>query len=29
MLGTWRDDARVRADPFDPFELELGGLWMK
>ena len=23
LLGTWRDDARVRAEPFDALELEL------
>ena len=27
LLGVWRDDARVRAEPFDAIELELGGLW--
>jgi Uma2 family endonuclease len=26
-LGTWRGDARVRAEPFDAIELELGSLW--
>jgi Uma2 family endonuclease len=26
-LGTWRDDTRVRAEPFEVFELELGALW--
>jgi Uma2 family endonuclease len=26
-LGTWRDDAKVRAEPFGELELELGGLW--
>jgi Uma2 family endonuclease len=26
-LGTWRDDARVHAEPFEVFELELGALW--
>jgi Uma2 family endonuclease len=26
-LGVFRDDARVRADPFEVFELELGVLW--
>jgi Uma2 family endonuclease len=26
-LGTWRGDARVRAEPFDAIELELGALW--
>jgi Uma2 family endonuclease len=29
LLGTWRDDARVRVAPFDAFELELAGLWAK
>lgn len=27
LLGTWRDDARVRAEPFDAIELELAVLW--
>jgi Uma2 family endonuclease len=27
LLGTWRDDARVRVAPFEAFELELGSLW--
>lgn len=27
LLGVWRDDARLRAEPFDAIELELGGLW--
>jgi Uma2 family endonuclease len=27
LLGVWRDDARVRAEPFDAIELELGSLW--
>jgi Uma2 family endonuclease len=26
-LGVFRDDARVRAEPFEVFELELGVLW--
>lgn len=26
-LGAWRDDARLRAEPFDAIELELGVLW--
>jgi len=26
-VGTWRDDARLRAEPFDAIELELGALW--
>jgi Uma2 family endonuclease len=28
-LGTWRDDAVVRAEPFDAIELELGALWIR
>jgi Uma2 family endonuclease len=27
LLGTFRDEARVRAEPFDAIELELGALW--
>jgi len=27
IAGTWRDDARVRATPFDAIELELIHLW--
>ncbi len=27
LLGTWRDDARVRAEPFEIFGLQLSGLW--
>ncbi len=27
ILGTYRDEARVRAEPFEAFELELGILW--
>jgi Uma2 family endonuclease len=27
LLDTYRDDARVRAEPFEVFELELGLLW--
>ncbi len=27
LVGTWADDARVRAEPFEVFELELGILW--
>jgi len=27
LLGTRRDDARVRVEPFEAVELELGGLW--
>ena len=29
LLGTWRDDARVRAEPFDAAELDLGALWAR
>jgi Uma2 family endonuclease len=29
VLGAWRDDARVRVEPFDAIELELGGLWAR
>jgi Uma2 family endonuclease len=29
LLGTWRDDAIVRADPFSAIEIELGVLWAK
>ena len=29
LLGTWRDDAKVRVEPFESFELELGQLWAK
>jgi Uma2 family endonuclease len=29
LLGTWRDEARVRVEPFDAIELELGGLWAR
>jgi len=29
ILGTWRDEAKVRVEPFAEFELELGGLWAK
>jgi Uma2 family endonuclease len=29
LLGTWRDDAKVRVEPFEAFELELGGLWAR
>jgi Uma2 family endonuclease len=29
LLGTWRDDARVRVEPFETFELELDGLWAR
>jgi hypothetical protein len=27
VLGTWRDDAKVRVEPFETFELELADLW--
>jgi Uma2 family endonuclease len=27
LLGAWRNDARVRAAPFEVYELELGALW--
>jgi Uma2 family endonuclease len=29
VLGTWRDDAKVKVDPFEVFELELASLWAK
>ena len=29
VLGTWRDDAWVRAAPFTELDLELAGLWAK
>ena len=29
LLGTWRDDAKVRVEPFEVFELELAGPWAK
>jgi Uma2 family endonuclease len=29
LLGTWRDDAKVRVDPFAAVELELAALWAK
>lgn len=29
LLGTWRDDARVRVEPFDAIELELANLWAR
>lgn len=28
-LGTWREDARVRAEPFDAVELDLATLWRR
>jgi Uma2 family endonuclease len=27
LRGSWRDDARVRAEPFDAIELDLAVLW--
>ncbi len=27
LVGQWKDDARVRAEPFEAFELELSILW--
>jgi Uma2 family endonuclease len=27
MLKTWHGDVKVRAEPFDAIELELGSLW--
>ncbi len=29
LLATWRDDALVRAEPFEAIELELGALWAR
>jgi Uma2 family endonuclease len=29
LVGTFHDDARVRAEPFDAIELELGALWSR
>jgi hypothetical protein len=29
LLGTWRDDAAVRAEPFEAFGMELAGLWAR
>ncbi len=29
LLGTWRDGAVVRVEPFDAFELELAVLWAR
>jgi hypothetical protein len=29
LVGTWRDDAKVRVEPFEEVELELGCLWAK
>jgi len=27
LLGTWRDEVLVRAEPFDAIELDLAALW--
>jgi Uma2 family endonuclease len=27
VVGTWRDDARVRAEPFEALDLDLAGFW--
>jgi hypothetical protein len=29
LLGAWRDDAKVKVEPFEAFELELAGLSAK
>ena len=29
LLGAWREDAKVRVEPFDAFELDLASLWAK
>jgi Uma2 family endonuclease len=29
LVGTWRGDCGVRAEPFDAIELELGALWAR
>jgi Uma2 family endonuclease len=29
VLGTWREDAKLRVEPFAEVELELAGLWAK
>ncbi len=29
LLATWRDDARIRARPFDAIELKLAALWAR
>jgi Uma2 family endonuclease len=29
QLGVWRDDAHVRAAPFESYELELASLWAR
>jgi len=28
-VATWRDDAKVRVEPFEAFELELAALWIE
>jgi hypothetical protein len=29
QLGVWKDNARVRAEPFEVHEIELEGLWAR
>jgi Uma2 family endonuclease len=29
LVDTFAEDARVRAEPFDAIELELGALWLR
>jgi hypothetical protein len=29
LLGGFKDDARVRAEPFDAIELDLSALWAR
>jgi Uma2 family endonuclease len=29
LVGTWHGEAKVRAEPFDAIELELGALWSR
>jgi Uma2 family endonuclease len=29
LMGTWRDEARVRIEPFEAIELELSTLWRR
>jgi Uma2 family endonuclease len=29
LVSTWRGDAKVRAEPFDAIELDLGALWAR
>jgi hypothetical protein len=29
VLGVWKEDASVRAEPFDAIDLELGLLWQR